>query len=1045
MCQFSGWWAEVCRPEQRQSMTYIMASVSIATRRVAVRAVRPTLKDPSKTYNFCLLVTSLECARRTRPAQRSATEVTGTCDLRRLLALLNKSRPQVAAATLSSDPSTEASELEKFSVTFREQRCFSSHRQHQLFSDLLTSLVKKRLCSHWIRQAPPESLLRVLVCLRLLIRDQNLQKLFCRLEGVASLAQHLDSLTSTYTSCGEQALAGQQLVTITYMLQKVSGAEEQRLRVVESGAHMSLVKLLSATDGSLLRGALLALTALAESPECRRQIGALQVEEKLLVILQEYDLQSKRMSAELLRVLSPVPEVRGQLQASEGLPVLLSLLHLQDHRLLWSVTWILVQLCEDANNRREIRSWGGVQLLLRLLGRAARPIQEELLQEAVSPEQEVNDLSALQSACCAALAELSLDDTSALHIVQENGIHIIARLLLPHPSGVDLPSLQCYALRALRFLFSLERNRHHFKRLFPTDVLQLFIDVGHYVRDLAAYEGLQTRLSLCTEDELEVLRGSIETLDQNRPAMRVINGYSVLDHLGTGAFGSVFKVQKQSCQNLLALKEVNLHNPVFGKDKKSRDGSVEKIISELAIIKEQMTHPNIVKYYKTFVEGERLYIVMELIDGTSLAEHLGSLKEKQQRFSEDRIWTVFIQLCAALRYLHREKRIVHRDMTPNNIMLREGDRVTITDFGLAKQKQETCQLMSVVGTILYSCPEVVKNEPYGEKADVWALGCVLYQMATLQPPFHSSNMLLLASKIVEASYDPIQDGSFSHRVADMVTWCLTPDAERRPDIVAVSSRISDLVMKLMDAVVASHNSLEKRAHRDRKRAHKYFLESHGFRSQSLRESRSEIHSPFPLDRRLNSGEKIFLKIGWVRLMSSFVSDEDVELPTTSHTSDAAAGSGVKPTACVLPVQYSTREGRSPARTRPTPGVSLSCGSSASAGISVSQKKLRQVDDPVSRLLLQLHKLLFITQLPPAPQRDDRRRAVERFKKSLFQSGSDPGDLKVQMSKLVQGSSELLESGSHSPDWWSLVHHFHREPGDDRGTSLRQWERQAETL
>lgn len=123
------------------------------------------------------------------------------------------------------------------------------------------------------------------------------------------------------------------------------------------------------------------------------------------------------------------------------------------------------------------------------------------------------------------------------------------------------------------------------------------------------------------KEELDNLREGIETVDQNRPPLRVISGYSVLDHLGTGAFGSVFKVnisnrkhnqewpnlwcfasflfkftsnllvwwqvQKQSGQNILALKEVNLHNPAFGKDKKSRDSNVEKIISELTIIKEQ--------------------------------------------------------------------------------------------------------------------------------------------------------------------------------------------------------------------------------------------------------------------------------------------------------------------------------------------------------------------------------------------------------------------------------------------------------------------------
>lgn len=95
-------------------------------------------------------------------------------------------------------------------------------------------------------------------------------------------------------------------------------------------------------------------------------------------------------------------------------------------------------------------------------------------------------------------------------------------------------------------------------------------------------------------------------------------------------------------------------------------------------------------------------------------------------------------------------------------------------------------------------PEVLKSEPYGEKADVWALGCILYQMAALQPPFYSSNMLSLASKvtpahalwhsytlhfsssksslffcfcqIVEAVYEPLREGVFSERVTDMIRW-----------------------------------------------------------------------------------------------------------------------------------------------------------------------------------------------------------------------------------------------------------------------------------
>lgn len=73
-----------------------------------------------------------------------------------------------------------------------------------------------------------------------------------------------------------------------------------------------------------------------------------------------------------------------------------------------------------------------------------------------------------------------------------------------------------------------------------------------------------------------------------------------------------------------------------------------------------MTHPNVVKYYKTFLEGEKLYIVMELIEGVPLAQHFNSLKEKQQRFTEDRIWNIFIQVkffSASLNSLNPEIKV----------------------------------------------------------------------------------------------------------------------------------------------------------------------------------------------------------------------------------------------------------------------------------------------------------------------------------------------------------------------------------------------------
>ena len=100
--------------------------------------------------------------------------------------------------------------------------------------------------------------------------------------------------------------------------------------------------------------------------------------------------------------------------------------------------------------------------------------------------------------------------------------------------------------------------------------------------------------------------------------------------------------------------------------------------------------------------GGHLYIVMELVEGAPLIEHINSLQEKGQRFTEDRLWSIFSQLVLGLRYIHKEKRIVHRDLSPSNLMLGESDHLTITDFGLAKQKHREFSVMqSVVGTMPY--------------------------------------------------------------------------------------------------------------------------------------------------------------------------------------------------------------------------------------------------------------------------------------------------------------------------------------------------------
>ncbi|XP_044305349.1 serine/threonine-protein kinase Nek10 isoform X2 [Varanus komodoensis] len=989
-------------------------------------------------------------------------------DLKRLLALLNvqSSKQQLPALNVESannsitkseqysnnpcgercrghwQESTEAVELERFSMNYKNERNFSTHPQHALFQDIFTALVKNRLiCREWVNRTTSIHFLRVLICVRLLMRDPCYQEALHNLGAIDSLAQYMETVANDYLGFGEEQHCIDKLVNMTYIFQKLSAVKEQRERVTASGAHKTLINLLGARENNVLLGALLALTSLAE-----------------------------RLTAELLRLLCVESQVKEQVRMYEGIPILLSLLHSDHLKLLWSVVWILVQVCEDPDTSVEIRIWGGIKQLLHILqgernlfsdrssigslssANASGRIQQLHMSEDLSPQEIQENTFSLQAACCAAITELVLNDTNAHQVVQENGVYTIAKLILPNKQrNVAKPNLlQYYAFRALRFLFSMERNRHLFKRLFPTDLFEHFIDIGHYVRDIHAYEELVLKLNALLEDEVKQITENIENINQNKAPTKYIGNYAILDHLGSGAFGSVYKVRKHSGQNLLAMKEINLHNPAFGKDKKDRDSSVKNIVSELTIIKEQLYHPNVVRYYKTFLENDRLYVVMELIEGAPLGEHFHSLKEKQQHFTEDRIWNIFIQLCLALRYLHKEKRIVHRDLTPNNIMLGDKDRVTITDFGLAKQKQENSKLTSIVGTILYSCPEVVKSEPYGEKADVWAAGCILYQMATLNPPFYSTNMLSLATKIVEAAYEPVPDDAYSEKIPAIVKRCLTPDAESRPDIVEVSSMISDVMMKYLDGLSTSQIVLEKKLDRERRRTQRYFMEAN--RNAVTCQHHLAILSQEPYDKSSVSSSSS----GTASVKSEFSENVDLlteNIPQSSGKDEEKTCDETLSDNCTLESSEkdtfselddeldmsdnSSSSSSSPLKESPFGNIKRSFSASerqlqvrdyfgsrprpASAGIAVSQRKVRQISDPIQQILIQLHKIIYITQLPPTLHCNLKRRVIERFKKSLFSQQSNPCNLKSEMKKLLQGSPELIEPTFSTSDCHLLLH------------------------
>ena len=144
-------------------------------------------------------------------------------------------------------------------------------------------------------------------------------------------------------------------------------------------------------------------------------------------------------------------------------------------------------------------------------------------------------------------------------------------------------------------------------------------------------------------------------------------------------------------------------------------------------------HENLVKYVNDFYENGCFLIVMEFCSGGDLADAIKNQNGKP--FSVDILLTWFGQLTSALKYL-QEKKLIHRDLKPANVFLNIFQILKIGDFGLSKSLQTTNYMaQTMCGTILYMAPEVLNGEAYNHKADMWSLGCILYELFVGFPIF----------------------------------------------------------------------------------------------------------------------------------------------------------------------------------------------------------------------------------------------------------------------------------------------------------------------
>jgi NIMA (never in mitosis gene a)-related kinase 1/4/5 len=261
----------------------------------------------------------------------------------------------------------------------------------------------------------------------------------------------------------------------------------------------------------------------------------------------------------------------------------------------------------------------------------------------------------------------------------------------------------------------------------------------------------------------------------NNRNQQVIRDYILKEKLGTGSYGVVYKVLKRGDKQFYVLKQISLFN--------MNKAQIDEVKNESKILA-SLNSMFIVRYYDSFIDNNNLNIIMEYCDGGDLSHLLNNQMKTGKLPNEDKIWKFFIQISLGIAYIHNKK-ILHRDLKTLNIFLTKDDKVKIGDLGVAKVLNQTNFARTFVGTPYYLSPEICEEKPYNEKSDVWALGCILYEMATYKHPFNATNQGALILKILRGKYDPIANKDLSSDLKKMVDILLEKSYFKRPAVTEI--------------------------------------------------------------------------------------------------------------------------------------------------------------------------------------------------------------------------------------------------------------------
>jgi serine/threonine protein kinase len=250
--------------------------------------------------------------------------------------------------------------------------------------------------------------------------------------------------------------------------------------------------------------------------------------------------------------------------------------------------------------------------------------------------------------------------------------------------------------------------------------------------------------------------------------------YKIENEIGSGGMGEVFLATDKRLERSVAIKFLTLDES----DKDFEESILRFRREAIAIAK--LSHPNIVSIFDIGVEDKKHYMIMEYIEGKSLAT---VLKTSQKRISPNLVASIGIQICNALECAH-ENNIIHRDVKPENIILSKKGVVKLTDFGIAQLNVENgrklTQQGSILGSFIYLSPEQLKDSSnIDSRTDIYSLGATLYELLTGKPAFQAENLAEVFMKIF--SDKPAVPSTFIKDIPEMLEIAILKSLAKEPE------------------------------------------------------------------------------------------------------------------------------------------------------------------------------------------------------------------------------------------------------------------------